>query len=662
MTVKRRRESLLRLETLGHLSDHYSGVANMSRESIAGSIDVEDSNHWELGSDSSGDSTDAVIFVKALPPPPPGLQAEKPTGSQSARLGLLDGHPGTSERGEDRVLPASSPLAKKPYVVRSETSEPQIFNTAQLTPAKSLRKIQHPAALTPGFGSRSEYDNGSSPVIPALSAAVKPTPMIESSEAQVASINELHPATTAAGPSGTVRECHDQSDRTLRRHTIHASGSLCQSPSTYQRGDSREEDGDAHRNYSMASSRRGRYSTREAGFTPENNQLLTQAQPPPRNTVSVDGVEFEVVSPLPPASIATTITTSTPAPAPDPPAEGGRGRSQKPAASPHPRSRSASPAYGAWQSDHPRQRRRSFLERAQARLQNSLHEQLVKAGRRPLPSFKVNSVIKSPSGGGGTRYEGKRYLGPVPPPPVPPVTKEAWLARIEKLTRPARAQERESAGAIPAEMKGKGKCAERDIEDEAAPFYAQERPSWALRNPSSMHAPNSALTPPTPEKKRGTANLRIVTDAPNFSRPVVREALTPESYEYKSSSDDSLFLGHAKSGPRNPAGYSFFSSDYAQKRVAADIERGKESQQQQKQRHSSAQAVAASLSRENNDGKTAESRKSQTSIPLSREQLGFAALPSALEDLWRPFPFDDRRGLPSQAKPQEGSSKRIFSL
>ncbi|KAI1159775.1 hypothetical protein F5B18DRAFT_558327 [Nemania serpens] len=742
MTTRRRRESHLRLEALGHLSDHYSGVAGIGRESIAGPIDLYDGSQWELGSDSSGDSTDAVIFVKALPPPP-SPQAKKRPGSESARLGSLDGQPGVSEHvGEDRVVPPPSPaLAKKRYVVRAEASGPRdSFNTAQLIPAKSLRKTQHPVVLTPGLGSRRGYagGGGGSSVVPGLPAAVKPM-LREANEAQIARIDEQHLKTTPASPvgavseykgdgvavilpgregrSGALYECRDQKSHKPRRDTICASGSPRESLSTHHGGGVREEDGDARGNHNMASSihaprpsRHGAHLTREAGFTRENKQLSSQAhsyRPPPGSRVSVDGVEFEVVSPLPPTSIPAPAPTpapiSTPAPtagsasvltpapaipaaAPNPPATGGRGRSQKQsAASTHPRPRSPSPAYGAWQSDHPRQRRPSFIERAQTRIHNSLHEQLVKAGRRPLPSFKVHSVTKTPSGHGGDRYEGKKQdLGR--PPPLPPVTKEEWLARVEKLIRPTRAAEGDSASATPAEMNENGdwEALSSDSEDEDELFYAQKRPAWASGIPLSMHAPNSAPTPPIPERKKGMANLRNYTDVPNFSRPVVVEAPTPESYDYSSStepqmpleaplggpkenlykggedsrvaskkaSDDSLFLGHETGGPRNPAGYSFFASDYAQKRVAADIERDEESRQQQKQR-SSAQ-FSATPSRGDLVGK-AESRRSWSPIPLSREQLDFAALPSALGDLWRPFPFDDRRGLPSQGRLQDAA-------
>lgn len=655
-------------------------------------MDREDSTQWDLGSDSSGDSTDAVVFVKPLPPlPPPSFQAEQGMGSESARLSSLEGHSGTSKLGEYHVAPVSLSLAKKPYVVGNEASEPQTFNTDQLRPAKTLRKSQHPAALTPGLGSRGDYGSGSSPTVTNFPTAVKPGP-----EARIAQ----HPETTPAGPSGAVSEfeddgiaqtrhanrsgasnkSRDQNSHRPQRHTICAS-----------RSGAREEDRDARSNYCTVSPpreahpfRNSTHSMREAGFTPENNQPSSQAQPyrpPPGNTVSVDGVEFEVVSPLLPTSNSARTTTSNPTPAPAPPPNGGRGRSQETrAASPHPRPRSPSPAYGAWQSDHPRQRRRSFIDRAQTRLQNSLHEHLVKAGRRPLPSFKVHSVTKTPSEDVGTRYEGKRPDIVPPPRPMPPVTKEEWLARVEKLLGPMRAKEGDSASATPAE-KDKGNWAEPNSDrDNDGLFYAQEHPLRDSAIHLSMHAPNSAPNPHVPERKRATANSRVYTDVPNFSRPVVAEAVTPESYEYssftnlqkarlggprkdedrggedgraasKKASDDSLFLGLENNGPRNSAGYSFFSSDYSQKRTAADMERDEDTGRRQQRQGSLAQSAVGS-SRDGHDGK-AGSRKSHSPVALSREQVDYAALPSAFADLFRPFPFDDRRDLPSQARPRD---------
>ncbi|KAI1113362.1 hypothetical protein F5Y14DRAFT_213244 [Nemania sp. NC0429] len=540
------------------------------------------------------------------------------------------------------------------------------------TKRPSLRKIRHPVVLTPGLGTRGEYGGGSPRVVPDLPTAVKP----ESNEGRIADINKQHPETAPYSSSGATSECRSQNSQRSQRHSTYISGSLCDSPSTHHGGSIRG-DGNAH------PSRHSTHFTREAGFA-ENNQLSSQAQSDrPSNKISVDGVDFEVVSPLPPTSI--------PAPAPAHTASGDRGRSQAPTVSAHPRTRSPSPAYGAWQSDHPRQRRPSFLERAQTRLQNSLHEHLVKAGRRPLPSFTVRKVTKAQSGDVGTRYEAKRPADPAPP--LPPITREEWVARVDKLMRSKQeqAEKRESIGVASAKKEKREKDNWRDLgrnnEDDVAPFQAQERP-WASEIPLPMRVRNSAPAPPTPGRKRGIADLRIITDAPNFSRPTVLEALTPESYEYisssdelrtpldgpreasdewsqygrsvsKKASDDSLFLGR-ESSLRSPADYSFFSSEYAQKRAAKDHTEGDEESRQQHHKECPSAQLSVGPSLGNRDVE-AEPRKPESSLPLTREQLSLAALPSALEDLWQPFLFDDRRGLPSRGKPQELAAERAPS-
>ncbi|KAI0875986.1 hypothetical protein GGS24DRAFT_453130 [Hypoxylon argillaceum] len=389
--------------------------------------------------------------------------------------------------------------------------------------------------------------------------------------------------------------------------------------------------------------------------------------------------------------------TPTPAPVPirksvpahTPHTSHGRGR-QTSASSQYPRSRSCSPAYGAWQSDHPRQRRPSFIERTQERIERSIHEHLVKAGQRPLPSFKVVKVTKSATEG-ELWGESREY-----PPPVPP--KDEWIERIEKLVvlddargggggsrNPAAPEETRVA-----EDWDRSPGSKAEAKAEAAFFRAQERHWKASRRSAVAGARDAAFTS---ETGKGIPHLRIHTDIRNGSVPIGTALTTPHNDSYSSAvvdsetsleppsfsfeggdkhqenaahrltssrardasrgSDNSLFLGRGNSAMDSPANYSFFSSEYAQRRVAANMDKYEITQrpQQHPPTHSSTNP------HQGGQDEVAKSRGNR-SCALSREQLGVASLPSAFEDLWQPFPFDDRCRLPSQAERQDVAAER----
>ncbi|KAI1124630.1 hypothetical protein F5Y10DRAFT_248937 [Nemania abortiva] len=384
------------------------------------------------------------------------------------------------------------------------------------------------------------------------------------------------------------------------------------------------------RSYNQAAS-----SMEDAVFLTPNNQRSSKPQPsyqPPVTTVRVNGVDFEMMSSTvlaPPSRTATP--TPKPAPVPTSPTERGRGK-KTPA--PQSRSRSPSPGYGAlWQPEPLRERKPSILERAHARLERSLHEHLVKAGRRPQPSFKVHSVRKSPSMGyrEAPVREQEREKDPSPVPDSTPwPTEDPWIKRMEKLARsptPARSEEGGDG-----DMQAVALDPQQDKERENNGDYGSSMESHFLYKG---------------RRRDGSEASQLISTR---------------------SSSDSLFLGREDSGMHNPARHSFFLSEYAQRQIAAGAETDKIAGRQQQhpsaepQRQPESQTQlprvqsADSLHRRGRDEEAGSHRDRHTK--LSREQLEFASLPSAMGELWEPFPFDDRRNLPSQTRHSDEIERR----
>ncbi|KAI3330861.1 hypothetical protein F4824DRAFT_326282 [Ustulina deusta] len=659
MTISRRQESRLRLETLGHLSDYYSDVASISGRSSAGSIDVGDESQWELDSNGSKESTLAVLFDK---PPPPGYRASKRTVGEGTRP--------SSSGEESRDFPVNLSLPNKPYVIHGDGGQSQTSNTSQLKPAKGLRRTRHPSILRP----RTEFQSGECGASTSSKAPETPDekPIVQSGNSDD-NTRLTHPAALCSGQANWSRATSDYGDepKTKRisysssnqekplyyrtgahgnhasrpiatysayrppaagpsqepqHHTIRTSVSLCETPSTYHRGNASENGDDTRSNYSIATysdaprptshlSSRGAHSTPKNGFSSS------------RRVARIGGVDFELVSaPFAPTPSPAPTPVPTPAPTvgPAPSVSSAHGCGGQ--VSMYPPSRSPSPAYGAWESDQPRQKQPSFLERTQARLEHSIHEHLVKAGLRPLPSFKVLGVEKSPTDNAPMRPEQEGRRSPV----HSPSAEASWRTRVKRL---------QSGGSqqppVPIPLAEKRQSEEdweisSGSEAEAEPIHAKQR----LRNSGLRSLTPVGGAALTSSIGRGP-KLRINTSFGESSVP---------------SSDDSLFLGRGNSGLKHPASYSFFSSEYAQRRLAADMERDQAAEQRQP-----AQAQSSGSPRDQDE--KVELNRARSSTPLSREQLQFAALPSPLEDLGRPFPFDDRRDLPSHTRPQDPAKK-----
>ncbi|KAK5634126.1 hypothetical protein RRF57_009840 [Xylaria bambusicola] len=621
-------------------------------------VGFDDDSQWELARNRGNASAPAVDIDKPLPPIP---RVEQRTVGNNEQPTSSGPHYGRSSTEHHDFAVTHDDRAQVPNI-----------SASHLKPAEGLRPSQRFAILRPetpfqgatGDSSPSKDPNGSNNEVQSAGrveqyTAAKPTTSskIKSEHANNGDDkpDPFHPAVLRPGHaarSTTMREqgtkpipehsgssgsrpqkayysqasCYDQTatrpvakypayrpprsgvKQRPRGHVVRSAVSLYDAPSTHYK-DADENDDDARSVYSSATysctPRRTDY-----GLSPSQGSRPTRSNDISslRAVTYADGVPFEIVS-APISPIPSPTPTAAPTPiAPSPAPSRGRGR-QISTASTRTQSRSPSPAYGALTPHRPRQTQPSFFERAQARLENSVNERLVKAGLRAPPSFNVLGVEKSPSSSSSMLQE---YHNATPSPSSAEVS---WRARIERLQ----------------------KWSEQPPMLAPLPQKQQRKDSWEISSESEAELMSRNAIPSDVVRKR--PNLRIntavsddaavgVAQSQEQSKHFIPCKLVGDANSIASTqySDDSLFLGRSIQRQENS---SFFASEYAQKRAAK---------------------MAKSQTTEFRRGEAAESKKTQSSPLLSREQLQFAALPSPMEDLGKPFPFDDRRDLPSQTQ------------
>ncbi|KAI0508634.1 hypothetical protein F5B22DRAFT_658946 [Xylaria bambusicola] len=626
------------------------------------SVGFDDENQSELARNRSNASTPAIDLDKPLPPIP---RVEQRTV-------------GNNEEPGQHYDMSSTDHRDFAYTQGGSAQAPNI-SAAQLKPAKNLRRPRRyaivgpetlfqgaPISSTPSKGSNksNNADRAEQHI-----AAISTTPSKVKSEDNSGSGDEVehrHPAVLRPGQAARSTTARDQStkpmsehssrsgsgpqkasyaqssrcdqdatrpatkysayrpdrsgmDQRSQGHVVRSSVSLHGAPSAHYK-DADEDDDDARSAYSSATysctPRRTDYSSsaEQDSLSIPSNDVSSS-----RDVTYVDGVPFEMVSaPVTPIPSPTPVPTPmAPSPAPS------RGRGQHVSSrSSRTQSRSPSPAYGALTPHRPRQTQPSFLERAQERLENSVNKRLVKAGLRTPPSFSVLKVEKSPSSASLIPQEQENATS------SPSLAETSWRARIERLQKRS-----EQPPILPP-----------------LPKKQRRRDSWEISSESETELMSRNAVPADAVRKR--LNLRINIDVGDgaiadvaqsqerskhfIPRKPVGDADSNTSTEY---SDDSLFLGRGSTKRRENS--SFFASEYARKRAA-----------------SMARGQTTELSQEENG----ESKKAQSSAPLSREQLQFAALPSPVEDLHKPFPFDDRRDLPSQTLQHTSAKKGGMQL
>ncbi|KAI1819456.1 hypothetical protein F4861DRAFT_137875 [Xylaria intraflava] len=598
MALNRRRESEIRLEALGHLSDYYSDLAKTNIRSGFEAIDPDDPSQWEAISDNSDASTSAVVFDK---PPPPGFFIRGRTTSDSVKPNLSS-EGSVLNSTEAHATPMDVSPRHEPSSAHAESNLPHNFNITQLRPAKYLHRTQHPATLnTGGFRhalGQSSSDNASrghelpvdmladeeehvqfhhSAILPP-SHALPPTVVNNFGDGanlrylDSSCIRPQIPAyaqkPTAECPVSTYVPYRPQPPepspglpvRSGRSVSFSESGFYkTESPASYHDGHGRDNEGPgsnhgaaqhSHNSITQTTPIASARNPHSSGSSRVGDRMSAQYQarhPPSRTTTRVDGIDFEMLSPVNPIS----------PPLPTPTTSSG---SQPSTASVSPLSPKRKSAYGAWESDRPRQKRASFLERAQERLDRSVQEQLVKVGQRPPPSFKVNSVVRSSDStcqGAAQRMSQDRSRD------NSIKTEPTYRDASTQTKRPLPSK---TSAALARFLDWEiSASSESDDDVAAALLYLVER---RRARDSAPEIPRSAdLAPPA-----GFVEL----EAPV---PVELPVEKGEEGEGASSSDDSLFLGSGNPGMRHPADYSFFSSEYAQRSAAALM------REQQRRRH-----------------------------------------------------------------------------
>ncbi|KAL7629661.1 hypothetical protein AAE478_001184 [Parahypoxylon ruwenzoriense] len=396
--MSRRRESFLRLEALGGLSECYSAVASVRP-------DVIDGEDWEVASDVSEESTKVVIFDK---PPPPGRRflsvggnvdvsssatsaktaisepptsllhqhAEPASDVPARRLHRVHAEQNLSQAfrdSEERSLEASNLRLSQQYVTsispKSRATSPvkragercgrEASESSPNTriPSGSNWAPQKPAYVqsSSDWETQSE-DSGRSSPLPVVSRYLAYKPVQQGPEensrgrSRSSRSSPLDPYRTLSSNRGS----EDDELRSDRSGTMYSFPPRADADSRTRR--------DAHASRISESS--GRNSERRDDHSEHKHRrapLTHESSHQPRSS------SFE---PSP-----TTAATINPPPPPK---------------------REPSPSRGSWTADRPRQTQPSFAERARERLEAGVHLRLQKAGKRPLSSFGVRRVVKCP--------------------------------------------------------------------------------------------------------------------------------------------------------------------------------------------------------------------------------------------------------------------------
>ncbi|KAH9909268.1 hypothetical protein F4778DRAFT_222806 [Xylariomycetidae sp. FL2044] len=389
MSNSSRRESLARLELLGGLSDCYSEVASVNGRSDAGADD-----DWDAHSTSSHASTEVVVFDKA---PPPHLSMRKPERrlhTEARRRSTTSDVDTYSSSPNFRVEPKSQFLANTLQQARAEKrASAAVPNKVEPKPTRGLRRTRHPTIMRPGSAAAFAPDNehrstristhpnsasigvafsdyGGSQPVDMRPSWVPFKPLYKQSKVE-------RPVSVYA-PYQPPRREHDQNKPALQRQ---------QSFNMYGvplRDDTGDDD------------MQSQYSTATYSHAPR------AVHPPTRSTVQSSRVsqitrhrDSQVYCSNAPEVVSHTPLHPHPHPPPAAPSstrgrKSSRASQYSPSASPV--KRTPSPSQGAWSSDNPRQKRASFIDRCTDKVEKEWNTHMIKAGRRPRPSFEVKSV------------------------------------------------------------------------------------------------------------------------------------------------------------------------------------------------------------------------------------------------------------------------------
>ncbi|KAI0600015.1 hypothetical protein F4775DRAFT_590734 [Biscogniauxia sp. FL1348] len=487
----RKRQSLIRLEALGGLSEYYSDVATPRTQLFdpQAPINIDDQDQWDADSVSSERSTTVVIFNK---PPPPGAHALKNNteGRQA--------HEAVERNGKESQDSIRSRRLRRAHAHKDLG---EAFVEEKLKPIKSLNGSRQTPVERPGSAqpTRSTSGNG------------------HESSSRSHNVNIKRPR-TAVPPRVTC----NYEDQPFSRRVEHSSWLPQQPLQVSEVSELNNDRGSRGRPWTSA-------STAQSHRRPQKVDPL------------VDSLGLEVAA----------LTTKCRHPPPTQPPSPCPSLSPSPSSSSSP-SREPSPSRGAWYSEHPRQKRPSFIDRAQERMSRSIHEHLVKAGRRPPPSFEVISMSKSPVEDVAS-WQTKSPMLPPQPQQGGPIS-----AQRRELLEGENAKTSSIPSSISAHRSPAISCAtESELFD----------PEWtaAQSAKSQMAAPGLKIDTQIAELPAAVpVELEAPWHLPSSSSNSAGPALTSDD------TADSLFLGPGVA-IGSPADASFFASEYAQRAVAIAI-------------------------------------------------------------------------------------------
>ncbi|KAI0164632.1 hypothetical protein GGR57DRAFT_205631 [Xylariaceae sp. FL1272] len=699
MPTNRRSESLLRLETLGSLSECYDHVTKAASDS---GVDEDDDGHesqWEVDSDASKASTVAVVFDK---PAPPGLKTPQ-SRPQSQRQRRASG----SAWSDD-----------------SDDSEGELcINASKLRPAKDMRRLPRPRSTV--YGEQGEAMRHPSVLRPGLRDGVKV-------QSPVRTKSFIPPTPAYAQPQEDLRVRYaayrPAESRSAAQTRASASGNRHTGSSFVDIQPPRSSFADRYARVSTPSSSSPSYAENRPS---EQYQVQTQPCPPSPEPVlnQVYGSDFELLGPpTPPAHYpAVQAPVQYPAARSIPAIYPGRPEPKR-AAPPielpgHYEVRASmnnSPA-------QPNKKRASFIERAQEHMRASVHEHMVKAGLRPndlqtaprsrtpttrskTPSRPASTAPHSRPASTAPRDYPETRNTPTPHQdrgravrPIAITPEERGRAQVRSVSTP-RAPSRSPSPAYGSWVDDHPKQKRASFADRAHEHWHKwenEHLMKAGRRPNPTFHVGSVAKNPYPECHDGLIALPKgdkrefqawrKEHADDLQRPVsgtidqfrrtspvhsvVDWRSTPANGERK---EESLFFD-GNCTARNPAGYSFFSSDYVQRQIASqNLQRQAKGQHPPRAQSASGFREAFELEgsrpevaprpmsvagcRDTDSGPVSGNLpRAQTTTALSKEALEFGQLPSPLEDLKKaalPSPLenarpDDRWALPSQVRFQE---------
>ncbi|KAI2472385.1 hypothetical protein F4781DRAFT_445345 [Annulohypoxylon bovei var. microspora] len=319
--------------------------------------------------------------------------SEEPPAPPSKDPGQLHQHPSS-------MRPGSAAQGPAPVRVASRHTEAAVSGTPTVSPPWTPQKLVYAQASS---GQRA--NNGEAAVRDSLYKAYQPPPPVPPKD------KKYQQRAISSEQSGGKRR-----PPPLDLHKITAHGSQnreasrgstisVQPSATSSNSQSGIRSGRSSKPYEVNHNRNSRASSNSEVPKRVYKAYTPSATPSPSPSLSTSTSPFTFPAQVrrlltPPGSPSSPLSPPSPSHTPSySAASAPPSHSPYPSPQPSPRSslsRSRSPARGSWTADRPQQKRSSFVDRARDRLKAGWHLNLQKAGLRPLDSFRVHGVVRSP--------------------------------------------------------------------------------------------------------------------------------------------------------------------------------------------------------------------------------------------------------------------------